>query len=176
MGQSTINGGFDGTINDLGFAEECVVFSQWEIHNKLGNQYRFIGNTFWAEGPWANPNFYFQEFPYSSQPGFSQPMANWLLDLWKGFRHVPAIYGIPVSPIIQTMVVSFLCTLNLLQPYKSSLMTAASFRVSLGMVPGADWPEDTSRRDAHGILYPRRRLQIQGRCLGYSRESSKRSL
>lgn len=86
MGQSTINGGFDGTINDLGFSEECVVFSQWEIHNKLGNQYRFIGNTFWVEGPWANPNFYCQEFPCSSQPVFRQPMANWLLDLWKGFR------------------------------------------------------------------------------------------
>jgi len=44
MGQSTINGGFDGTINDLGFAEECVVFSQWEIHDlgKLLISYRGI--------------------------------------------------------------------------------------------------------------------------------------
>jgi hypothetical protein len=62
-------------------------------------------------------------------------------------KGVPAIYGIPNNPkhlVLQTspffiwLVVSFLCTLNLLQPYKSSLMTAASFRVSLGMVPGAD--------------------------------------
>jgi hypothetical protein len=57
MGQSTINGGFDGTINDLGFAEECVVFSQWEIHNKLGNQYRFIGEYFLGGGSLSKSKF-----------------------------------------------------------------------------------------------------------------------